>query len=48
MCTSGKPTTLDKQDEKPLPIPDFVDAYSGTTEPEEQEIGTGGGAQVIV
>ena len=30
----GKPTTPGKQDEKPLLIPDFVDAYSGSTEPE--------------
>ena len=44
----GKPTTPGKQDEKPLLISDFFDAYSGSMEPEEQEIGTGGGAQVIV
>ena len=44
----GKTSTPVKQDEKPLLIPDFVDAYSGSTEPEEQEIGAGGGAQVIV
>lgn len=43
----GKPTTPGKQDEKPLLIPDFVDAYSGSMEPEEQEIGVGGRAQVI-
>ena len=41
-------TTPGKQDEKPLLIPDFVDAYSGFTEPEEEEIGAGGWAQVIV
>lgn len=29
-------------------IPDFVDAYSGSKEQEEQEIGAGGSAQVIV
>lgn len=43
-----KPTTPGKQDNKPLLIPDFVDAYSGSTEPEEQEISAGGKAQVIV
>ena len=43
----GKPTA-GKKEEKPLLIPDFVDMYLGSTEPEEQEIGSSGGAQVIV
>ena len=36
------------KEEKPVLIPDFVDVYSGSTEPDEQEIGSSGGAQVIV
>ena len=43
----GQPTTADKLDEKPLLVPEFVDAYSGSTEPDEQKIGSSGGAQVI-
>ena len=43
----GKPTA-GKKEEKPLLIPDFVDMYSGSIEPEEQEIGSTGGAQVTV
>ena len=38
---------LEKED-KPLLIADFVDVYSGSTEPKEQEIGSSGGAQIIV
>ncbi|KAL9970441.1 hypothetical protein ACROYT_G022817 [Oculina patagonica] len=36
------------KEEKPLLIPGFVDVYSGSNEPEEQELGSSGGAQVIV
>lgn len=42
----GKPNA--GKEEKPLLIPDFVDVYSGSNAPEEQEIGSSGGAQVIV
>ena len=42
----GKPTSGKKED-KPLLIPDFIDVYAGITEP-EHEIGSSGGAQVIV
>ena len=45
MCTSEKTNTGKK--EKLLLIPDFVDVYSASTEPDEQEIGSSGGAQVI-
>ena len=43
----GKPTS-GKKDDKPLLIPEFIDVYAGVTEPEEHEIGSSGGAQVIV
>ena len=36
------------KEEKPVLIPDFVHVYSGSTKPEEQDIGSSGGAQVIV
>ena len=45
----GKPPTSGKaKEDKPLLIPDFVDAYAGVSEPEEHEIRSTGGAQVIV
>ena len=45
----GKPPTSSKAKEvKPRLIPDFIDVYAGVSEPEEHEIGSTGGAQVIV